>query len=120
MDKTAILKRSDRTVEVLEWCTLTWLVSKDLGNSDDVTLARCTVKPGCANHLHSHPNCEEIVHVLQGRLVHSIEGGKEVELSEGDTTSIPANLPHYAKNTGDVDAVLMICFSSAERQTVRE
>ena len=120
MDKTVVLKPADYKVDVLEGATLTWLASKELGNSDAVTLARCTVKPGDVGARHFHSNCEEVVHVMQGKLVHSIEGGKEVELSEGDTISIPANLAHYGKNTGDVEAVLMICFSSAERQTVRE
>jgi quercetin dioxygenase-like cupin family protein len=120
MEKTVILNRADSPVEVLESGTLTWLASKEVGNATGITLARCTVKAGCGGDFHSHPNCEEVVHVMQGKLVHSIEGGKEVELSEGDTITIPANLPHYAKNVGDVDAVLMICFSSAARQTLRE
>jgi len=38
---------------------LTWYASARLGNSSDLTLGRCTVKPGCENPRHSHPNCSE-------------------------------------------------------------
>lgn len=120
MDKTAILRRADKKVELREGVTMTWFVSKELGNSDAVTLAQGTVKPGFVSRPHFHPNCEELVHIMQGKMLHNVEGGRKVELSEGDTISIPANVLHNAENIGDVEAVLMICLSSVEPQTVRE
>lgn len=85
-----------------------------------MTLGKCVIKPGCENPLHSHPNCSEILVVLQGTIMHLIEDGREKQLQEGDVITLPVNLPHKARNTGNVDAVLLIAFSSADRQTKGE
>ena len=47
--------------------------------------------------------------------MHTAEHG-EVELREGDVITVPVNFPHNARNIGDIDAVLEIAFSSADRQ----
>ena len=120
MKETAIIREEDAKDETFEWGTLRWHASKKLGNSDALTLALCTLKPGVVGASHYHPNCDEIVHVLRGNLMHSIEDGEEVLLSAGDTITLPANLVHYAKNIGDEDAVLVICFSSPDRQTIKD
>ena len=48
--------------------------------------------------------------------MHTIDGGKESEMIEGDTITVPPGVPHNARNVGDLDAVLLVCFSTAERQ----
>jgi quercetin dioxygenase-like cupin family protein len=58
--------------------------------------------------------------VLQGKISHEIEDGKQVILEEGDAITLPRDLPHQAKNIGDIDAVLHISFSSADREVVGE
>jgi quercetin dioxygenase-like cupin family protein len=75
------------------------------------------IKPGCANPLHSHPNCSEVIVVVQGRVSHTIEGGAHVELNVGDVITVPPDLPHQAINIGDDDVVLSIAFTSADRQS---
>ena len=115
-----ILKKQDAKVQNMDWGSLTWYASRELGNSEVLTTGRCVIKPGCCNPRHSHPNCEEVLTVLHGRIAHAIEGGKEVEMEEGDTISVPSNLAHNARNIGDTDAVLSIAFSSADRQTRSE
>ena len=52
--------------------------------------------------------------------MHTLEDGKEVELNPGDTISIAPNMPHKARNISDVDAVLFIAFSSANREVKGE
>jgi quercetin dioxygenase-like cupin family protein len=49
-----------------------------------------------------------------------IENGNEVEMTVGDTISLPAGLPHKARNIGAEDAILSISFDSADRQTKLE
>ncbi|MCY3018109.1 MAG: cupin domain-containing protein [Planctomycetota bacterium] len=120
MKKTIVSRPDDCAVERYDWGEITWFASKALGNSQTMTVGRCVLNPGFANPRHSHTNCEEILHVLQGKIVHSTERGKEVEMLSGDTITIPANAVHNARNVGDLDAILLICFSSAERQTVKE
>ena len=120
MKQAKILRANECEVLDFEWGQLTWFASAKLGNSDEMTVGKCVIKPGHANPLHSHPNCTEILAVVQGRIAHKIEGGKEVELGVGDVITLPTDLPHNARNIGDVDAVLSIAFSSAHRQTKGE
>ncbi len=117
----AVVRRADDCERVdADWGSLTWWASSELGNSEKMTVGRCVIKPGCANPLHSHPNCYEVIVVEKGRIAHLIEDGKEVELGPGDVISVPEELPHQARNIGDEDAVLFINFSSGVRKTKSE
>lgn len=117
MRKACILRAADNEVVEAPWGALTWYASAKLGNSDELTVGKCIIRPGCENPLHSHPNCSEVLVVAQGKIVHRIEDGKEVELSAGDVIALPPNLPHSARNIGSEEAVLFIAFSSAHRET---
>ena len=118
--KDAIVSRStDNTVIEYPWGHLTWYVSRELNNSDTMTVGEAVIKPGQENPRHFHPNCDEVLHILKGHILH-IMGDKSVEMHEGDTVSIPAGIRHNAKNIGTENAVLAISFSSADRQTVGE
>ena len=115
-----VLPQSEAQRQEFSWGNLTWFANRALGNSDDMTVGRCILKPGRTNGRHYHPNCSETLVVIQGRIRHTFTGGRETELSEGDTVVIPANVRHSATNIGEIDAVLFITFSSADRQTVGE
>jgi quercetin dioxygenase-like cupin family protein len=75
--------------------------------------------PGCANPRHLHPNCEEILHVLQGTITHTGKDTDEI-MHIGDTISVPVNTLHNARNIGDDWAILLISFSSPNRLTQGE
>ncbi len=116
--KDAILLRAAESAKVpMPSGSLTWLASGQLGNSEAMTVGLAVLPPGGANPLHFHPNCEEVLHVLEGRILHAM-GDRREEMAPGDTVTIPAMMVHNAKNIGDADARLLICFSSADRQTV--
>jgi quercetin dioxygenase-like cupin family protein len=104
-----------------EWGELTWFANLAQGNSEDMTVGRCIIKPGFTNPLHFHPNCSEVLVVVQGQIMHTCdERGNEVNMEAGDAISIPPNFKHQARNIGDVDAILHISFSAADRQTIGE
>ena len=118
---TAASSPSSATTQSRAECALV-SVSKvpkvfDIGNSDAMTVGRSVIRPGQANPRHYHPNCEEVLHVLQGTILHTFND-EEVEMHPGETIVIPANVIHNAKNIGDEEAIIFICFSSADRQTV--
>ncbi len=117
MEQSIVLKADNCEVMNAEWGNLTWFAGQKSRNSKDMTLGKCVIKPGCENPMHSHPNCSEILVVIQGLILHTIEDGKEIEMKQGDTITLPPNLPHKAKNISNDDAVLFIAFSSADRQT---
>jgi quercetin dioxygenase-like cupin family protein len=114
---TAIAEKN-KTVQYL-WGHLTWYVSRELKNSDAMTVGEAMIKPGQSDPTHYHPNCDEVLHVLKGQILQTI-GDKTVMMREGDTVSIPVGVKHSAKNVGLDDAVLSISFSSADRRVIGE
>jgi quercetin dioxygenase-like cupin family protein len=103
-----------------DWGELTWFASGAQNNCDALTLGRCVLKPGESNPRHYHPNCAEILVVFKGKIRHTGPGGEPVEMEEGDTVTVPPNVWHNAVNIGDTEAVLIIAFTSAHRETVGE
>ena len=104
-----------------DWGQLTWFSSRKIGNSEEMTTGICRLKRGMSNPKHSHPNCTEVLTVLEGRIAHTCDAdGNTVELGPGDTITVPAHAPHRATNIGDGDAVMHIAFSSADRKVQGE
>jgi mannose-6-phosphate isomerase-like protein (cupin superfamily) len=103
----------------MPWGKIEWYVSGQLNNSKTMTVGMATVRPGESNPLHFHPNCDEILHVLSGRIAQTV-GDETVEMSAGDTISIPQGMLHKARNIGDVDAKLAITFNNGWREVVGE
>ncbi len=120
MSSIKVLPAKEAQVQEQDWGRLTWFASRTLGNSEAMTVGQCLIRPGKANPRHSHPNCEEVLHILAGRIRHTLDGTREVEMSVGDTITVPPNVVHNACNIGAEDAVLAICFSSPDRQTQGE
>ena len=103
-------------VEDYDWGRITWLVSGPLGNSRSMTFGRVTFNAGRSNPDHQHPNCDEILHLLSGRLEHVV-GRETCVLNPGDTISVPSGVLHHATAVGGQPAVAVIAFSSADRET---
>ncbi len=100
------------------WGSLNWLASHALTGSA-VTVGRTTIRPGHHNPRHCHPNCEEVLHLLAGRIEHSI-GDETFILEAGDTITIPPGIFHNAVNLGDTDADMIVVFSTGHRGFVPE
>jgi len=107
-------------IHPFEWGQLTWFADRNIGNSVEMTVGRCVLKKGQGNPRHYHPNCTEILVVIEGRISHTSGRNEETEMGEGDTVTVPANTWHCARNIGPWEAVLFIAFSSADRQTIGE
>jgi quercetin dioxygenase-like cupin family protein len=107
--------------EVLEfdWGRIVWQASRSLGNSTTMTFGLVTIKAGLENPRHRHPNCDEILHVLSGQIEHSL-GDERFVLNAGETISIPTGAWHNARALGHENAQMVICFSSADRETEGE
>lgn len=109
----------DVVVETQPWGRLEWMVSGAIGTSATLTVGKCFLGPGASNPVHHHPNCDEVLHVLRGRIRHRV-GDAYTELVAGDTISIPRGAIHNAQNVGDEECELLICFDTAQRQVIGE
>ncbi|MCX7018129.1 MAG: cupin domain-containing protein [bacterium] len=96
------------------WGSLQWLASSGIGNSDHMTLGRVIIKRGYSNPRHSHPGCDEILHLLRGRLQHSL-GSDTVKLDAGDTLVIERGVAHNAVSVGDEDAEMIVAYPTGHR-----
>lgn len=112
-----LAKAGSSVVDPQPWGRLEWMVSGAVGNSDRLTIGKCFIRPGEQNPPHHHPNCDEVLHVLQGTIRHRL-GDEYFEMSAGDTISIPTGTVHNAQNVGQEPAVLLITFSTPDRQVV--
>lgn len=116
MRSAPVIPFSEGELIAQPWGKLTWLASRSLGNSTTMTFGHVIIPADQTNPRHRHPNCDEILHLLSGRLRHSLNDDSFI-MNPGDTISIPAGAWHNAAALDGVDAEMVICFSSADRQT---
>ena len=114
---SVVNKKEENKVVPMPWGELRWFTSAEMKNTRTMTTGVAIVKPGQANPRHFHPNCDEILHVVSGKIRH-IMNEVTVEMNAGDTVSIPQGVLHNAVNIGTENAVLAISFSSAYREAV--
>jgi len=110
-----MVPRGQGDVREFPWGRIVWTVAGHLGNSDTLTFGIVTINPGTSNPPHVHPNCDEVLYLLAGRLRHEL-GDKEFDMKAGDTISIPTGIKHRANVVGDEPAVMAVSFSTPDRQ----
>ncbi len=117
--RNATIVRSDmiETTE-FEWGRIAFFANATVGLATEQSLGRCEINPGAALPKHYHPNCSEVVYVVQGVITHTIEDDRVETLRAGDTIIVPRNFAHQAINIGEEVAVLMISFSAPNREFV--
>jgi quercetin dioxygenase-like cupin family protein len=109
-------RAAEGEVVEMSWGRLVWTASRAVGNSSVMSFGRSTIRAGEVNARHRHPNCDEILHLIAGRLEHT-QGERKCVLEPGDTVSIPKGVWHQARALGDTDADIVICFDSPDRLT---
>ena len=102
------------------WGTLQWLVSGSAKTSETMTVGRVTIKAGMKNPNHVHPNCSEILYLVSGKLEHTLPDGSYAPMKPGDSIVIEQGVWHHACSVGEEDAVVLVMFDSAKRETIGE
>jgi quercetin dioxygenase-like cupin family protein len=99
------------------WGTLQWLINEQLTPNSRITFGLVEIKPGCKNPKHAHPNCDEVLFLLEGEIDHCL-GDDSVHLTPGKALHIPAGTSHDARNPGGMPARMIVAYSSGDRKTV--
>ena len=81
-------------------------VRKMLFKSDQLWSEIACYEPGQSTVMHSHPNEEEAIYVLEGTANMSIDG-QEVVVPAGAIVKFPSNVPHDVRNLGQQRCVIM-------------
>jgi mannose-6-phosphate isomerase-like protein (cupin superfamily) len=103
--------------DAFDWGIIQWLVSARRLADSQMTFGYVEIKPGMKNIRHYHPNCDEVLFLLEGELDHSL-GEARFPLRAGMAIHIPMGTHHDAVNRGDVAARMVVAYSSGDRRTV--
>lgn len=94
--------------------TMEWLVDDEIVDGAGLSVARMTVAPGACTQGHSHPNCNEVIHLIAGEVEQTI-GAERFVMTPGDTAFIPPGSRHQTRNLGAGPAVMVIAYSAGTR-----
>lgn len=74
------------------------------------SLAEASIPIGSRTLLHKHNKSEELYHIHEGNGLITL-GGKEFEVTKGDTIYIPPGVSHQIQNTGKRALRILCCCS---------
>jgi quercetin dioxygenase-like cupin family protein len=107
--ETAIKRAFGATTEERPFGRIEWATGADLA------AAIATFDNGGDNVEHTHPNCEELVLVLEGEIEHTL-GEESALLRSGDMIVVPRHAPHRLINRSGAPCRMLIVFSDPERE----
>ena len=114
---TQVRRKVGDGAEATDFGTLQWVVREGDPAGAETTIGLATFSAGKSNVQHIHPNCEEVVYVLDGQVEHTL-GAQSTVLQAGDLIVVPRGVPHRLLNRGLDDVRAYIVFSSPDRQFV--
>lgn len=88
------------------------IVGKHTADTAPFTSGTTVFPAGAAAPLHSH-NCAEQVTILEGR-AEALVGGRLMQLGAMDSTFVPADVPHYFRNTGADRLVILWIYGARD------
>ena len=89
--------------EVLDWGQLRWLSHPPSTGAKDLTVINVTLAPGKGHDFHKHPDQEEVIYVVTGKVEQWVDREKRI-LAAGDSAFLPAGTVHASFNVGGTDA----------------
>ncbi len=116
-DQPRVVSIGDGRQDSVPGVTLEWLADATLMPGCEMTFGRAQLESGSSNPPHYHPNCHELLFVLEGTIEHPL-GANSVTLTEGSLLHIPQGVMHNARNVGENVATLLVAYSSDRRETV--
>lgn len=100
--------------EQTEFGSVQWAARRDDPPGAEQTVGLAVFDAAKGNVEHVHPDCEEVVYVLEGEVEHTL-GDQRTRLRAGDLIVVPRGVPHRLLNRGDAPARAYIVFSSPDR-----
>ncbi|MCL7375301.1 cupin domain-containing protein [Streptomyces sp. 35G-GA-8] len=86
--------------EVFDWGSIKWGVSAGLFPGAPLTAGEVIINPGKGHDLHTHPNSDEVLYVVDGEGVQTVGDSGEFPVKTGDFVFVPRGTVHSTFNTG--------------------
>jgi quercetin dioxygenase-like cupin family protein len=94
---------ADVAAETLNWGELRWLSNPPATGARALTVIDVTLAPGKGHDFHKHPDQEEVILIVEGRVEQWVDQDKRI-LGPGDSAFIPAGVVHASFNAGSTRA----------------
>ena len=92
--------------EVLDWGKLGWMSHPPSTGAKQLTVIDVTLSPGKGHDFHKHPDQEEVLYVVSGKVEQWVDREKRI-LGPGDSAFVPADVVHASFNVGDANAKIV-------------
>ena len=92
--------------DTLDWGVMGWVSRPSTTNTKDLVVIEVTLEPGGGHNFHKHPEQEEVIYVLEGKVEQWLKDEKQI-LGQGDSVFIPADAVHASFNAFDQNAKLL-------------
>lgn len=114
-----VVSTNDVPTHEFPWGAIKWLCSGEIDPQAKQTLGIVFINPGMSNPAHSHPNCDELLYVIDGQCEHGL-GDEEHHLEAGMMIRVPAGVAHSAHNSGWEPVKMLVSYSAPDREMVPE
>ncbi|MBK1883418.1 cupin domain-containing protein [Luteolibacter pohnpeiensis] len=112
MKRKPFITEAEAIKEDFKGRTNYWLCNPEVADAKGLQICRAVLPPGEGHNFHRHPELEEVIYVLQGKVEQWVEQEKQV-LNPGEVAHIPADVVHATFNDSDEDAVILAILSPA-------
>ena len=103
-EKKTFVKPEDVETQVFDWGRLSWLSEPLVTQAERFSCGVVTLEPGKGHERHNHPYSEEILYVIEGKGLQTVElpsSMLEKEIIAGELVHIPTAIYHSTINSGD-------------------
>ena len=92
--------------EALDWGKLRWMSHPPSTGAGQLTVIEVNIKPGEGHDFHKHPDQEEVIYCISGKVEQWLEQEKRT-FGPGDSVFIGKGVVHASFNPCDNDAQLL-------------
>jgi quercetin dioxygenase-like cupin family protein len=115
MSRTPFVTEAEAIKEPHEGRTNFWLCHPDITAAEDLQAIRAVIPAGGGHDFHTHPELEEIIYVLDGKIEQWVGESKQV-LHAGELAHIPRGRVHATFNPFGDDALILAVLSPGSQK----
>jgi len=112
--KKTFLQAEDVETQVFDWGRLNWLSEPKVTAAEHFSAGVVNLEPGKGHERHNHPYSEEILYVISGKGVQTVElesGILEQEIGPGTLVHIPTAIYHSTINSGETPMQMIAIYA---------